>query len=90
MLVTTFFQAVARPVPSIVITVLRQVVFLIPLIYIFPIYFGVNGIFFAQPISDGLALALSLALVVQEHRRLLCTAGSNSVMVKAGCGTDGE
>lgn len=71
MLVTTFFQAVARPVPSILITVLRQVVFLVPLIYIFPLFFQVNGIFLAQPVSDALALILSGALVLREHKRLL-------------------
>lgn len=71
MLVTTFFQAVARPVPSIVITVLRQIVFLVPFIYIFPVFFQVNGIFCAQPVSDMLALVLSLVLVRNEHKRLL-------------------
>lgn len=76
MLATTFFQSVARPTPSIVITVLRQVVFLVPFIYLFPFVFGINGIFAAQPVSDGLALILSLILVIQEHRRLL---GKNKI-----------
>lgn len=76
MLVTTFFQAVARPVPSIVITVLRQIVFLVPFIYIFPVFFQVNGIFCAQPVSDMLALVLSLVLVRNEHKRLLGTPKS--------------
>lgn len=71
MLVTTFFQSVGHPVPSIVITVLRQVVFLIPCIFIFPVFFGVKGIFAAQPVSDGLALVLSLVLVVRQHGMLL-------------------
>lgn len=73
MLVTTFFQSVARPVPSIVITLLRQVIFLVPMICIFPVYFKINGIFAAQPVSDILALILSLILVAREHRRLLGT-----------------
>lgn len=38
MLATTFFQSINRPTPSILITVLRQVVFLVPFIYIFPIF----------------------------------------------------
>lgn len=75
MLTTTFFQSVAKPAPSIVITLLRQVVFLIPFIYLFPQYFGLNGIFIAQPISDALALILSLYLVAKEHKTLLCKEG---------------
>lgn len=70
MLTTTFFQSVDKPLPSIMITVLRQVVFLVPLIYIFPLILGINGIFYAQPISDGLALLLSVYLVIREHRIL--------------------
>ena len=38
MLATTFFQSINRPTPSIVITVLRQVVFLVPFLYIFPAF----------------------------------------------------
>ena len=71
MLATTFFQAVAKPVPSIIITLLRQVVFLVPFIFIFPIAWGVLGIFIAQPVSDALALLLSAAFVLREHRHLL-------------------
>ncbi|MDD2958533.1 MAG: MATE family efflux transporter [Lachnospiraceae bacterium] len=68
MLVTTFFQSIAKPVPSIIITFLRQILFLIPFIYIFPIFWNINGIFVAQPVSDALALILSIVLVVREQR----------------------
>lgn len=71
MLATTFFQSVGRPIPSIIITMLRQVVFLVPFIYLFPLLFDINGIFMAQPVSDILALILSLILVIKEHHRLL-------------------
>lgn len=77
MLVTTFFQSLAKPMPSIVITFLRQILFLIPLIYVFPRFWGINGIFAAQPVSDALALILSVVLVVQEQRMLYRTVGSS-------------
>lgn len=77
MLATTFFQSINRPTPSIVITVLRQVVFLVPFLYIFPIFFQINGIFFAQPISDILATALSLYLVLQERKKMLSLSQSS-------------
>ncbi|MCD7918306.1 MAG: MATE family efflux transporter [Clostridiales bacterium] len=71
MLVTNFFQAIAKPMPSILVTLLRQVVFLVPFLYLLPLALGINGIFMAQPVSDALALVLCLILVVREHRRLL-------------------
>lgn len=74
MVVTTFFQSIAKPVPSIIITFLRQILFLIPFIYIFPIFWGINGIFIAQPVSDAFALILSIILVLREQRRLYQTA----------------
>ncbi|MEG0330450.1 MAG: MATE family efflux transporter [Longicatena sp.] len=71
MLTTTFFQSVAKPTPSILITLLRQVVFLIPFIFILPAFLGLQGIFIAQPLSDALALLLSIILVYKEHKLLL-------------------
>ena len=70
MLVTTFFQSIAKPMPSIVITFLRQILFLIPLIYILPWLWDINGIFMAQPISDALALIISIFFVIREQRTL--------------------
>ena len=85
MLVTTFFQSIAKPVPSIVITFLRQILFLIPFIYIFPVIWDMNGIFVAQPVSDALALILSAVFVVKEKRQLYSMSdrsGENSPMTQ--------
>ncbi len=70
MLATTFFQSIAKPIPSIVITFLRQILFLIHFIYILPIVLGINGIFMVQPISDVLALIISIVLIIREKRVL--------------------
>lgn len=70
MLVTTFFQSLNKPLPSIVITFLRQILFLIPFLYLFPLVWGIHGIFVAQPVSDALALVLCIVLVAQEQHLL--------------------
>lgn len=70
MLATTFFQSLAKPAPSILITLLRQVVLLIPFIYLFPLVWGIEGIFAAQPVSDALALIISLLCILHEQKRL--------------------
>lgn len=56
--------------PCIVLTLLRQIVFLIPLLYLFPAVMGINGVFMAQPVSDLLALVLCILLVIREQRTL--------------------
>lgn len=73
MLATTFFQSLNRPVPSVLISLLRQVVFLVPFLYLLPLVWQVEGIFVAQPISDLLATVLSIVLVLREQRRMLAS-----------------
>lgn len=70
MLATTFFQSIAKPIPSILITLFRQILFFIPFLYLFPVFLGINGIFIAQPVSDIIALLLSIFFVVRERRLL--------------------
>ncbi len=68
MLATTFFQSLDKAVASSIITLLRQVVVLVPLIYILPRHFGTIGIFWAQPISDLLATVISAILIYRTWR----------------------
>lgn len=70
MIATTFFQSIGKPTASSVITLIRQVVALVPFIYILPHFLGINGIFFAQPVSDFIALILSFILIRREFKQL--------------------
>lgn len=70
MLATTFFQSIGKPTASSVITLLRQIIFLVPFIFVLPYCLGTYGIFMAQPISDALALVLSAVLLRKEYRGL--------------------
>ena len=71
MLVTTFFQSIAKPAPSIVLTVFRQILFLIPFLYVLPAVWQVQGIFAAQPVSDLIAGVIAAVLILREQKRLL-------------------
>lgn len=66
MLCTTFFQSLGKPNASIIISIIRQIVALVPFIYILPKFMGVNGIFWAQPVSDFIALILCIFLLKKE------------------------
>ena len=41
--------------------------FLLPLILLFPIFFGIDGILYAGPIADGMAFIVSVCFVVKEY-----------------------
>ncbi|MDR1384357.1 MAG: MATE family efflux transporter [Planctomycetaceae bacterium] len=64
-----YFQATGRGYTALAITLIRQIVFLIPLYWILPFYWGFDGIWVASPITDGVAATLCLILLAQEFRR---------------------
>ena len=48
----------------------RQILFLLPMIVILPIFFGIDGVMYAAPVADGIAAALAILFVRAEFRRL--------------------
>lgn len=65
-----FLQAIGKPVKSAIVTLARQIIFLIPAAIILPIYIGVSGVLWAGPIADGLAFILALVFIIIEIRKL--------------------
>lgn len=65
-----YFQSTKRPIFSILITVLRQVVLLMPLLVFLPKYFGITGVWLSYPISDFVAFVFSAFIAVREFRRI--------------------
>lgn len=56
---STFFQAINKPVRAAVLSLSRQILFLIPLVLILPLFFGLNGVFFTPPAADLLSCLLT-------------------------------
>lgn len=65
-----YFQSVGKARLSLFLTLLRQVVLLIPLVLILPGFYGVDGIWMSMPISDSLSAIVSFTLLVREWKRL--------------------
>ena len=51
---------------SIVLSLLRQCIFLIPLMMILPKFLGLDGVWFAQPVADLVAIVIIGAVLVKE------------------------
>lgn len=66
----TYFQAVGRPALGIVLSLLRQLGLLVPLILLLPHFWRVTGIWLASPVSDVLSSAITAFAVVAEFRHL--------------------
>jgi putative MATE family efflux protein len=65
-----FFQSIGKAKPSIVLSLSRQVLFLIPLILLLPLLLGINGIWIAFPIADLLAIIITGVLIYREMGKI--------------------
>ena len=68
---SNFFTAMGKAPKGILMALTRQVIFLLPLLVILPIFWGLDGVMYAGPISDGAAALLAILLVVRERKKLL-------------------
>ncbi len=65
-----FFQAAGKPVRAIVASLIRDIVCFIPLIVILPQFMGIEGILYAAPIADCIAMIVTGILTATYMRTL--------------------
>ena len=57
---SAYFQAIGKPLPALLLTLLKQGIFLIPLVLILPYYFDLNGVWYSFPIADILSTLITV------------------------------
>jgi Na+-driven multidrug efflux pump len=75
---TQYFQSSGQPLKSMFLSMTRQILYLIPLIYllplvitsIFPSLAPLDGVYYAYPVADALSVITCGILMVFEWRRL--------------------
>ncbi|MFL0194879.1 MATE family efflux transporter [Clostridium sp. WILCCON 0269] len=65
-----FFQAIAKAKISMFLALSRQVILLIPMILLLPHVFGLNGVWMAAPVSDGVSSILTGIFLVIQIKKL--------------------
>lgn len=63
---SAYFQAAGKSVPALILTLLKQGIFLIPLAYILPKFYGVAGVWWSFPIADVLSTLITIWVVKRE------------------------
>lgn len=63
---SNYIQSVGKAKIATVLSLLRQVILLIPMILILPNFFGLNGVWYASPISDFLSTAITAYILYRE------------------------
>lgn len=67
---SNFFTSIGKAKKGIVLSLTRQVIFLLPLLLILPIFFGLDGAMYAGPLADLVAAILAGVMVVREFRTM--------------------
>ncbi len=65
----TVFQGLSRGTTAMVLSLLRQFILFIPIMYLFSHFFGLYGVMWSLPTSDFLSFLLTYAFTYREYRK---------------------
>lgn len=65
---SNFFTAIGKPKVGSFLALTRQILFLLPLILLFPLFLEIDGIVYAGPVADCLAAVVCFIMVYRELR----------------------
>ena len=68
--IQNYFQSIGMPKLSVFLSLTRQLIFLLPLLWLLPPHYGVDGVWIAMCSSDFIAFALAAATVIVMNRRI--------------------
>lgn len=63
MVTSNFFQSIGMARKAIFLSLTRQLIFLIPMLVVMPIFFGVTGVWISMPLSDAAATIVSAIMI---------------------------
>jgi Na+-driven multidrug efflux pump len=67
--ITNFFQSIGKVKVSIFLSLSRQIFMLLPLAFILPRFFGLDGVWYSMPLSDFMAFLITIPVLVAFIRK---------------------
>ncbi len=67
-----FLQAIGKVLPSILLSMIREIVFGVGFALVLPLFFGLDGVLYSMPISDVLTFIISLIVIIKTCQELKC------------------
>ena len=77
------FQALGKAKPAFILSISRQLLFLIPLVIVLPGLYGLTGVWAAFPVADFLAFMLSGLLLFRTYRIFKRSKASSKISTEA-------
>ena len=68
--ITNFFQCIGKVKISIFLSLSRQLFLLLPMAYVFPLWWGLDGVWYSMPASDFGSFAMTIPMLLWYLRRL--------------------
>ena len=68
--ITNFFQCIGKVRISIFLSLSRQLFMLLPMAYVFPLFWGLDGVWYSMPASDFCAFAMTIPILMWYLRKL--------------------
>lgn len=65
---SNFFTSIGKAKIGVFISLTRQIIFLLPLVVIFPMLMGIDGVMYTAPVADFMAATLAIIFVVREMK----------------------
>ena len=66
MIGSNYIQSIGNAKQSMFLSLLRQVILLVPMMLILPRFFGLNGVWFSQPVADVISCIVTYIIVRKE------------------------
>ncbi len=68
MTISNYFSAIGKPIKGIILSLIRQVIIIVPLMWILPLYLGLDGVLYAAPITDFISFVVAMAFIIKEFK----------------------
>ncbi|MBC5996397.1 MATE family efflux transporter [Romboutsia ilealis] len=65
---TNYIQSIGKAKVAMILSLLRQVIILVPALIILPRFFGLNGVWMAQPVADFVSTSIISVIIIKELR----------------------
>lgn len=66
--ITNFFQCIGKVKISIFLSLSRQLLILVPMAYVFPMWWGIDGVWYSMPASDFSSFAMTIPVLLWNLR----------------------
>ena len=79
MVTSFFFLCIGKVKISIFLSLSRQLLILLPALYILPLFYRLDGVWYALPVSDSTAWLISISILIWNIRKLKAEQQKNTI-----------